>query len=395
MSERDPALRVLGRRLRLGVVGGGPGSLIGPVHRAAARLDGRYDVLASVLSSDPERARAAGAEAGIAPERAYGTLEEMLAAERAREDGVDVVAVMTPNHAHHPACKAIVAAGVDVVCDKPLATSLDEALDLVAAVREAGTVFCFTHNYSGYPMVREARALVRSGALGEIRQAHVVYAQGQLSSYVEPQAPERLRWRLDPARGGPSPVLGDIGTHAHQLLTFITGEQVTRVAADVGPTVPGRTADDYAGMLLRLEGGGRGVMWVTQAASGAENALEIRVHGSRGGLEWAQNQPNQLRHVEQLQPARILSRGQPGLSPAASRASRIPLGHPEGFHEAFANLYADAAEAIAARITGVDPDPLALDFPTVEDGARGLRFVEAALASRDRGGAWVECRLEL
>lgn len=385
----------IGRRLRLGVVGGGPGSFIGPVHRAAARLDDRYEVVASVLSSDPERARAGAAAAGVAPERAYLTVDEMLATERSRPDGVDVVAVMTPNHLHHPVCRAVLDAGLHVICDKPLTTCLDDALDLVTATREANAVFCLTHNYSGYPMVREARALVRAGVLGEVRQVHVLYAQGQLASYVEPEAPERLRWRLDPARGGPSPVLGDIGTHAHQLVTYITGEQVVRVAADVGPTVPGRSVDDYAGMLLRLEGGGRGVMWVTQAAAGTENALEIRIHGARGGLEWVQNQPNQLKHAEQFQPARILSRGQPGLSAAARRASRIPLGHPEGFHEAFANLYIDASEAIAARIAGGDADPLALDYPTVEDGARGMRFVEAALASRDADGAWVGCSLSL
>lgn len=387
----NPVLDMLGRRLRLGVIGGGPGSFIGSVHRAAAGLDDRYDVVAGVLSSNPEKSVQLGRELGFAADRAYGSVAEMLDREHDRDDGIDVVAIMTPNHAHLPNCMDALAAGLHVICDKPLARSLAEAEDIAARVAETGRVFCFTHNYSGYPMVRQARAMVAAGDLGEIRQVHVEYSQGQLSTYVEPDAPEKLKWRLDRERGGPSAVLGDIGTHGHHLVRFITGHEVAELSADVGATVPRRTNDDYAGVLLRLDNGARGVMWLTQAASGSENVLRIKVFGSKGGLEWEQGVPNTLRHTRQFEPAIILSRGLPGLTDAAKRATRIPPGHPEGFHEAFANIYSDAAEAIAARLAGTDADPLALDFPGVQDGVRGMEFVECALRSREAGGAWIPC----
>ncbi|MCP4385765.1 MAG: Gfo/Idh/MocA family oxidoreductase, partial [Hyphomicrobiales bacterium] len=369
----NPVVEMLGRRLRLGVVGGGDGSFIGTVHRAAARLDDRFEVVAGVLSSKPDKARALGRQLGLEKSRAYGSAADMIAEEAARDDGIDAVAVMTPNHLHLPECRRAIETGLDVICDKPLTTNLTEALELVTLVRGHGAVFCLTHNYSGYPMVRQARAMVAAGEIGDVRQVHVEYAQGQLSTFVEPEAPERLKWRLDPARGGPSAVLGDIGTHAHQLVTFITGQQVTRLSADVGATVPDRTNDDYAALLMRMENGARGVMWLTQAASGAENVLRIQVYGSKGGLVWQHADPNTLKHTAQLSPARLLTRGLPVLADAAKHATRVPPGHPEGFHEAFANLYADAAEAIAARRTGENANPLALDFPGVEDGARGVR----------------------
>lgn len=387
----NPVIATLGRRVRLGVVGGGARSFIGAVHRSAARLDDRYEIAAGVLSSDPQRSRAEGAAAGLPESRAYGTLEEMLNAEARRDDPIDAVAIMTPNHRHHPDCTAVIERGLHVICDKPLALSHAEAADIAARVRDAGVVFCLTHNYSGYPMVRQARAMVKAGELGDIRQVRVEYVQGGLSSFVDADPPPRLAWRLDRARGGPSAVLGDIGTHAHQLVRFVTGLEVSRIAADVGATVPGRTADDYAAMLLRFDNGARGSLWVTQAASGAENLLSLKVYGSRGGLEWEQNAPNHLKHTAQGEPARTLSRGLPGLSLAAKRATRIPPGHPEGFHEAFANVYADAAEAIAACMSGTAADPLALDFPTVDDGVAGMSFVEAAIASSRSGGGWVDC----
>ena len=391
----NPVVKVLGRRLRLAVVGGGATSFVGGIHRTASRLDDRFDVVASVMASTPERAREQGVKSGIADDRSYGTLDELLERETEREDPIDAVAIMTPNHRHFPECKAVIEKGLHIICDKPLTTSLDDALDLVKRVRAADMVFCFTHNYSGYPMVRQARAMVAAGEIGEIRQVNVEYSQGQLSSYVEPNAPEGLKWRLDPERGGPSTVLGDIGTHAHHLLSYITGMPLAQLSADVGATVPERQADDYAGMLLRMENGARGMLWCTQAASGSENVLRVKVFGSKGGLEWEQGIPNQLKHMVQDQPARILSRGLPGLSDAAHRASRIPTGHPEGFQEAFANIYTDASEAIAAKIAGIPADPLALGFPTVEDGARGMRFLEAALESSNKGGGWVDCTLAL
>lgn len=392
---KNLVIEMLGRRLRLGVVGGGATSFVGEVHRRAARLDNRFEVAASALSSSPERGREQGVQAGIAADRAYGSLEEMLDREGSRVDGIDAVAIMTPNHLHYPQCKAVLARGLHIICDKPMTTSLADGIDLVTRVRDAGVVFCLTHEYSGFPMVRQARAMIGAGVLGEVRQVNIEYSQGQLSSPVEDDAPAGLKWRLDRQRGGPSAVLSDVGTHAHQLLTYFTGIPLARLSADVGATVPGRDNDDYAGMLLRLENGARGTLWITQAAAGSENVLRVKVFGSKGGLEWEQNTPDHLKHMVQSQPAQVLSRGLPGLSDAAKRASRVPTGHREGLQEAFANLYRDAGEAMAAKITGVAADPLALDFPTVEDGARGMGFVEAALESSQAGGGWVDCRLDL
>jgi len=389
----NPVIDMLGRRLRLGVVGGGGASSVGEVHRAAARLDNRFEVVAGALSASPERGRAHGVRAGLAADRAYGSLDEMLDREGRRDDGIDAVAIMTPNHLHYPQCKAVLARGLHVICDKPMTTSAADGLDLVNRVRDSGAVFCLTHEYSGFAMVRQARAMIAAGELGEIRQVHVEYSQGQLSSLLGEDAAAGLKWRLDHERGGPSVVLSDVGTHAHQLLTFITGMGLARLSADVGATVPGRSNDDYAGILLRLENGARGVLWLTQAASGSENVVRVKVFGSKGGLVWEQNIPDHLKHMVQAQPARILSRGLPGLSAAATRASRIPAGHREGLLEAFANLYKDAAEAMAAKISGLPADPLALDFPNAKDGARGMRFVEAALESSQAGGGWVDCSL--
>jgi predicted dehydrogenase len=385
----------LGRRLRLGVVGGGPGSFIGAVHRTAARLDDHYEVVAGVLSRNPERSRAAARSIGIAEERAYADHKELLAKEAARPDGIDVLAIMTPNDAHYAAARDALARGLDVICDKPLTTNLEDALDLVRRVKASGLVFCLTHNYTGYPMVRHARAMVQSGALGTIRQLHVEYIQGHLAAETEADRDPASNWRFAAEQCGPSLVLGDIGTHAHHLACFITGLELSAVAAELGSAMPGRQVHDYAHVLLRFGGGARGSMWVTNSAAGAEHGLHIRVFGDNGGLEWHQEEPNRLLYRPLGGFAQILTRGRPPLSPQAERATRIALGHPEGFHEAFANLYADAAEAIVARRTGTQPDPLALDFPTVEDGARGIKFVEAAVESHGNAGRWTEATLAL
>lgn len=387
----NPVIEKLGRRLRLGVLGGGPGSVIGEVHRTGARLDDRYEVVGGVLSSNPERSRAAGRALGWAPERAYGDVDEMLAAETARPDGVDVVAIMTPNDSHYPLACRWLDAGRDVICDKPLTTRLEDARDLVARVQASDLVFCTTYNYSAYPMVRQARAMVGDGEIGELRLAQVEYIQPQLA--VRPDLDDPDYWRFIAERSGPSAILGDIGTHAWHLLHSVTRMEPQAVSADVGKVVPGRRFDDTAGVLLRYANGARGVLWVTQAAAGAEHGLKFRIHGADGGLEWHQEDPSWLTHMRLGEPRRMLSRGGPGLKPAAERASRIAIGHPEGTHQAFANLYSDVAEAVAARITGTRADPLALDFPTVEDGARGLAFTTAAKASAEAGGAWTDCRL--
>jgi predicted dehydrogenase len=384
--DTNPIIGTLGRRLRLAVIGGGPGSFIGAMHRTAARIDDRYELVASVLSSNAERSRDAGRALGV--DRPYGDVGEMLASEADRGDGADVVAIMTPNDSHHEYAVAALDAGFDVICDKPITNTLDEALDVLDRVRSTGLVFCLTHNYTGYPMVRQARAMVHDGQLGEIQLVQVEYVQGGKAAARDPDPVGPLPWRYDPVRGGPSLVMGDIGTHAHNLLRFVTGLEVTEVAAEVGHIVPNRLVDDYGGALLRLANGARGSFWVTQAAAGVENYLRLRASGTRASLEWVQELPTQLTVKPFGAPAEVRTPNGPGTMPLAARASRIVAGHPEGFHEGFANLYADAAEAIAARRAGTDPDPLALHFPDAEDGVRGVAFVEATIASSAADGAW-------
>ena len=380
----NPVVALLGRRLRLAVIGGGPGSFIGPIHRQAARLDDRYEIVAGALSSDPQRSIAAGASLGLAPDRCHPDALSLMAAESARPDGAEVVAIMTPNDSHYPYAMAALDHGFDVICDKPMTNSLAEALQLHEKAQASGRIFCLTHNYSGYPMVRQARAMVADGQLGEVRLVQVEYVQGGRAR----PGPGRVAWKVDPARGGPSLVMGDIGTHAHQLLRFVTGLEVAQLAADLGCVVPGREAHDYAGVLLRMQGGARGSFWVTQAAAGVENGLRIRVSGSRGTLEWQQEHPQVLDHKPLDAPAQRLTPRGAGSLPLALRSTRVAAGHPEGFPEAFANLYTDAAEAIAARRAGQTPDPLALHFPTTHDGWMGMRFVDAVIRSAKADGAW-------
>lgn len=384
-NSLNPVIALLGRRLRLAVIGGGPGSFIGPMHRQAARLDDRYEIVAAALSSDADKSGAAGAQLGLPADRCYPDAFALMASEAARPDGADVVAIMTPNHHHFPCAMAALAHGFDVICDKPMTNTLAEAEALRARVQESGRVFCLTHNYSGYPLVRQARAMVADGQLGEIRLVQIEYVQGGRAR----PGPGRTAWKTDPTRGGPSLVMGDIGTHAHQLLRFVTGLEVAEVAADVGCVVPGSSAHDFAGALLRLHGGARGSFWVTQAAAGMENGLRFRVSGSLGTLEWLQEQP-QVLHFKPLDtPAQVRTPRGPGTLPLAGRSSRVAAGHPEGFPEAFANLYSDAAEAIAARRAGQEPDPLALHFPTAHDGWMGMRFVDAVIRSSEANGVWM------
>jgi predicted dehydrogenase len=388
----NPVISTLGRRLRLAVIGGGPGSFIGAMHRQAARLDDRYELVAGVLSSKPEKAKQAGLEIGLPPDRARTDVLEMLDSEAARPDGADVIAIMTPNDSHYTYAMAALERGFDVICDKPMTNTLVEAEQLHQKVLQTGLVFCLTHNYTGYPMVRQAKAMVMDGQLGTIRLVQVEYVQGGKAAENDPQpSAGQLPWRYDPVRGGPSLVMGDIGTHAHNLLRFITGLEVTEVAAEVGAIVPGRLVHDYAGALLRLDNGARGSFWVTQAAAGVENCLRIRVSGTRGTLEWMQEFPQVLTFKPLQGPSQNRTPNGPGTLPLAARASRIVAGHPEGFHEGFANLYSDAAEVIAARRTGTPVDPLALYFPNSMDGLLGVRFVHSVIASSLAGGNWVKC----
>lgn len=392
--DSNPVIEMLGRRLRLAVIGGGPGSFIGAMHRAAARVDNRYELVAGVVSSDPTRSKRAARALGIDPDRSYDDALALIAGEASRPDGADVVAIMTPNDTHHAYALAALQEGFDVIIDKPIANTLAEAVELLEAVEATGLVLCLTHNYTGYPMVRQARAMVEGGQLGEIRLVQVEYVQGGKASEDDPKPGDDLPWRFDPIRGGPSLVLGDIGTHAHNLVRFVTGLEVSEVAAEVGAIVPGRLVHDYAGAMLRFDNGARGSFWVTQAAAGMENGLRVRVSGTQGTLEWNQEQPTALIFRPLDGPAEVRTPNGPGTLPLSARASRIVAGHPEGFHEAFANLYSDASEAIAARRSGQEPDPLALHFPTVLDGVIGLRFLEAAIESSEADGAWTLSRFD-
>ena len=387
----NPVIDLMGRRLRLAVIGGGPGSFIGAMHRQAARLDDRYELVTGILSSDPARSKKAGLEIGIHPDRIYNSVDEMLKAEAARQDGADVVAIMTPNDSHYEYAVAALEQGFDVICDKPMTNTLQEAESLHKKVQETGLVFCLTHNYTGYPMVRQAKAMVEDGQLGIVRLIQVEYVQGGKADESKVIPVDAIPWRYDPVRGGPSLVMGDIGTHAHNLTRFITGMEVAEVSAEAGTIVPGRMIHDFAGALLRFENGARGSFWVTQAAAGVENCLRIRVSGTKGSLEWMQEIPQSLTFKPLHGPAQTRTPNGPGTLPFAARSSRIVAGHPEGFHEGFANIYSDAAEAIAARRSGKDANPLALQFPNSWDGLMGVRFVNSVIESSNSNGKWVKC----
>jgi predicted dehydrogenase len=377
------------RRLRLGMVGGGRGALIGAVHRLAARLDDHYELVAGAFSADPETARASARELGVADTRTYADFRQMATVEAGRDDGIDVVAIVTPNHLHHAVACAFLDAGIDVICDKPLCTSLADARDLEDRVARSRRVFVLTHNYAGYPLVREARARVQAGELGTIRVVQVEYAQDWLAARLEASGQKQASWRTDPARAGPGGCLGDIGTHAHHLAGFVTGLEVEELCASLSTFVEGRPLDDDAQILLRYQGGTRGMLWASQVAAGNENGLRLRVYGAKAGLAFEQENPNRLLLTPLGEPPRVITRGGPSTGPAAAHASRIPAGHPEGFLEGFANLYADAAELIRARIEGRAPDPAATLVPGVTDGVRGVAFIEAAVRSSRAGGTWV------
>ncbi|RAQ95855.1 Gfo/Idh/MocA family protein [Thermogemmatispora tikiterensis] len=382
------------RKVRLGLIGGGPGSNIGPAHRYAALLDGRYALLTGVFSSDPERSRAFAAELGIAGDRRYGRWQEMLEAEAHREDGVEVISIMTPNRSHYPIAKACLEQGFDVICDKPLTTTLEEALDLLQLSRSRGLICAVTYNYSGYPMVRQAREMVRRGELGNIRIVQVEHASGWASTLLEATGHKQATWRTTPEMVGKSSVVADLGTHAHHLLRFITGLEVVELSAELATLVPGRQVDDNAHIKLRLSNGARGFLWASMAATGHLHGLRIRVYGEDASLEWVQERPEELIVRPLNDPQQILMRGFEWLAPSAQRSSRLWPGHPEGFLEAFANLYNDIAEAILARRSG-QTAPKERLFPDVEDGVLGVQFIEAAVSSHLQQGNWVKASLDL
>jgi len=376
------------RALRWGMVGGGLGAGIAPTHRRAASLDGRYALVAGAFSRDPERNRATGEELGIAADRVYPDFTAMAEAESRRADGIECVSVVTPNDTHAAASLAFIRKGVDVICDKPMATSLAEALAVEEAAAERGVLFALTHNYSAYPMVLEARYRVESGELGAIRVVTVEYAHGTRNRLIEAEGDAKMAWRVDAAIAGPSTVLGDIGTHAHHLLRAMTGLEIESLTADLSTMVPGRAADDNAFVNLRFQGGARGQLWASMVAAGNGHGLSIRVFGEKASLHWAQDNPDELFLRADGAPYRTLRRGEAYLCPTARHASRTKAGNPEGYFGAFANVYSDAAEVISARRDGRTADSLACAFATARDGVLGMAFIEAAVASHRNGGAW-------
>ena len=371
-------------RIRLGMVGGGNDAFIGGVHRIAARLDDRFELVAGALSSTPEKSRASGEALGLP--RIYDDFKQMAIREARLKNGIEAVSIVTPNHVHYAAAREFLKRGIHVICDKPLTSTLVDAKKLVKAAEVSDALFILTHNSTGYPMVRQAREMVARGDIGRIRVVQVEYPQDWLS---EEQTFKQAEWRTDPERSGAGGSTGDIGTHAYNLACFVTGLRAESLAADLQAFVPGRRVDDNAHVMLRFEGGARGMLWCSQVAPGNENALRLRVYGEKGGLEWAQEDPNYLWYTPLGEPKRLITRNGAGAGDAAARMSRVPPGHPEGYLEGFANIYSEAAEAIIAHRSGAAPDP-AVTYPTVQDGLRGVEFVAACVQSSARNAAWVK-----
>ena len=379
-------------KLQMGLVGGGEGAFIGAVHRMAAELDGRISITCGAFSSDPVKSRAAGvALYGIAPDRSYGTYAELMSAEAARpaDDRMDFVVIATPNHTHNPIAKAALKAGFHVMSDKPATFNLDEAKELAALVEETGLVFGLTHNYTGYPMIKEARHLVRTGAFGNIRRVVVEYIQGWLSERLEGEGNKQAEWRTDPARSGAAGCMGDIGTHGENLVEYVTGLKIESLCADLTTFVPGRQLEDDGNVLLRFDNGAKGVLFASQISVGEENGLKLRVYGEFGGLEWSQMEPNSLVVRWPDRPYEVRRTGGPGVSDAATGATRLPAGHPEGFLEAFALLYRNFADTLEAKRAGRQPTEGNLDFPTIADGVRGMAFIETVVESAQAGAQWL------
>lgn len=383
----------LNRKLRYGMVGGGPGAFIGAVHRKAAALDGEIDLVAGAFSASPEKSKQQGAELFLNPNRVYGSYQEMAAKEGrlSPEERIDFVAIVTPNHNHFAIAKTFITAGFHVVCDKPMTTSLADAEELCRLVKKHNAVFALTHNYTGYPMVKQARELVRQGMLGTIRKIVVEYPQGWLATFLENEGAKQAVWRTDPAQAGVAGCFGDIGSHAENLAHYITGLEIEEICADLTTFVPGRKLDDDANTLVHYAGGARGIMYASQISVGEENNLRIRIYGTAAALEWHQEEPNYLYVRHPNGPEQVYKRGNNYLAPIAAHNSRLPFGHPEAFIEAFANIYRNAAHTIAAKISGVTPGEFEADFPTVQDGARGVHFIHAVVQSSQRRG-WIEAR---
>ena len=391
VSGKDEAKK-LERKLKFGQIGGGRDAFIGAVHRRAAISDGFTEFVAGALSSDPGKAKLSGEDLLLPPERNYGAWQEMLEKESALPEGerIDYVSIVTPNHAHFEPALAFVEAGFNVVLDKPMVHNSEQAQKLIEAVEKHGVVFGVTHNYTGYPMVKEARDWVKSGRLGEIQRVVVEYPQAWLLNKIEEEGQKQAEWRTDPARSGIAGAVGDIGSHCENLVSYITGLEIEAICADLNTFVPGRRLDDDASVLLRFKNGARGVLWVSQIAAGEENALKIRVYGTKAGLSWEQEHPNHISFLPADGPTQVYKRGNGYLGPAATRATHLPAGHPEAFLDAFANIYLNVGDTIRAKLAGREPTELELDFPSVYDGARGVKFIEKVVESSQSDQKWTK-----
>lgn len=381
----------MARKVRMGMVGGGRGAFIGGVHRIAAALDGQIELVCGAFSSSPEKSKASGEDLFLPTDRVYGNYEEMIRREKELPEGerMDFISIVTPNHMHFGPAKMALENGFHVVCDKPLAFNMEEALELERLVKESGLIFALTHNYTGYPMVKQARAMIRNGELGDIRKIVVEYPQGWLSTKQEDTDYKQAIWRTDPKQSGIAGAMGDIGTHAENLAEYITGLQITELCADLSTFVEGRRLDDDGNVLLHFNNGAKGILHASQISAGEENDLNIRVYGAKGGLQWRQMEPNTLIVKWLDKPAQIYRPRVGKLSPDAEAHIRVPAGHPEGYLEAFANIYRNFAYCLQARLDGRAPDPLYLDFPTVSDGVRGMRFIERVVASSRSKDKWL------
>ncbi len=380
----------MNRKMRMGMVGGGRGAFIGAVHRMAAALDGEIELVCGAFSSDPEKSRLSGQDFFLPENRCYGSFSEMILAEKELPVGerMDFVSIVTPNHMHFPPAKMALEHGFPVICDKPLSFSMEEALALQELVAARGLTFGLTHNYTGYPMVKEARHMVRTGVIGHIRKVVVEYPQGWLSTLVEATGSKQAGWRTDPSRSGIAGAMGDIGTHAENLAEYITGLKITGMCADLTAFVPGRQLDDDGSVLLRFDNGAKGILFASQICHGEENNLNIRIYGDNGGLEWHQMEPNTLLHKHQENGVRVIRTGGSNLSESSRAHTRIPAGHPEGYLEAFASIYRNFSRTVRKRLNGEAPNEFDLDFPTVEDGVRGMEFIQAVVDSSKTEHKW-------
>jgi len=381
----------MGRKIRMGMVGGGQGAFIGAVHRMAAAMDGQIELVCGAFSSSRDKSIASGRELFLDEEKCYGTYEEMIEAEKKLpwDKRMELVSIVTPNHVHFAPARMAIQNGFHVICDKPLTYNLEEAYELRDIVNNSDRIFALTHNYTGYPMVKQARYMVTSGSLGKIRKVVVEYPQGWLSTLVEASDQKQASWRTDPTRSGIAGAMGDIGTHAENLAEYITGLKISELCADISTLVKGRKLDDDGNVLLRFDNGARGILYASQISAGEENNLRIRVYGEKGGFEWSQMEPNTLTVRWADKPVEVFRTGGPGICRESAAHTRIPSGHPEGYLEAFANIYRNVARCIQARNIGQAPDPLYLDFPDIDDGVRGMEFIYKVIESGRSDQKWV------